>query len=379
MNTPVVSQVATFICHDAEEALYWDQFLKQCSGAHFEQTVAWGRLKQIYGWKPIWFWVTRDDQIIGGAMMLTRHAGRFASVGYIERGPVWDSKDPEAMDLVMKALSQHILSLRLTYLVIAPPYCGNEIVPLLESMRFRQKPSGLHPTGVGKATLLIDLRKDEDQLLAEMSMTKRQNIRRAIRKGVQIRLGDDSDAEIMRDLMWSACKRRGTAPSPSQPDFFAILWRELGPSGLVKFFIAEVDGQPVSAGTVQVFGGVSQLWRVGWSGTHDRINPNDLLHWEMIKWAKRSGCQVFDFMHIKPDHARAILRGERINDSYSGVTDFKTSFGGQLVVLPDLYYRSYNPIVQLAFDLGAARILQSNICGNAFHYAFSMSQYRFSS
>ena len=373
MNRTVVGQIATVISHDPEEAVRWDQFLQQCPDAHVEQTVAWSRLKQIYGWKPVWLWVTRGDQIIGGAMMLTRRAARFASVAYIERGPVWDVRDPESMHLVLEALSQLTASMRLTYLVVAPPYCGNVIVPHLELMRFRQKPDGLHPTGVGKATLLIDLRKEEDELLSEMSMTKRQNIRRAIRKGVQVRLGDGADAGLMRDLMWSACKRRGTAPVPSQPDFFSILWQELGPSGLVKFFIAEVDGQAVSAGAVQVFGGVTQLWRVGWSGTHDRLNPNDLLHWEMIKCAKKNGCRTFDFMHIRPDHARAILRGERIHDSYSGVTEFKASFGGQIVLLPDLYYRSFNPLVQLAFDLGAARVLESNVCRNIFHHAVSSS------
>jgi len=228
----------------------------------------------------------------------------------------------------------------------------------------------LPPRGVGRATLLIDLRQDLDALLADMSMTKRQNLRRAVRKGVRVRVGDAADAEIVRELMWTACERRGISPSPPHKDIFENLWKVMGPTGGVKFFIAEVDGQPVAAACVQVFGGTMQLWRVGWSGTHDHCNPNDILHWEMMKWAKENGCHVFDFMHILPDHARAILRGERIEDSYSGVTDFKTSFGGRVRLLPEIYYRSFDPLTHSVLNLGAARIMESDLCVKMLNKAF---------
>lgn len=306
-------------------------------------------------------------------MILTRRVGRLATIGYIERGPVWDPSEDNSMNLVTKALSDIALSMRLAYLVIVPPYCGEQALPILRSLQFRPKPDGLPPTGVGQATLLIDLEKDLSALLADMSMTKRQNIRRAIRKGVRVRIGDGADAEIMRELMWAACRRRGLTPAPPQRNYFENLWRVLGPAGLVKFFIAEVDGQPVSAATAYVFGGTMQLWRVGWSGTHVHSNPNDLLHWEMMKWAKENGCRVFDFLHIRPDHARAILRGERVKDSYSGVTDFKTSFGGEVRMLPDLYYRSYNPVAELFLRMGAERIMKTNVGRSALRHALSNS------
>jgi lipid II:glycine glycyltransferase (peptidoglycan interpeptide bridge formation enzyme) len=306
-------------------------------------------------------------------MILTRRIGPFATVGYIERGPVWDPSEFGSMDLVTNALFEIASSMRLAYLAIVPPYCGEQAIELLRSLSFRRKPDSLPPSGVGQATLIIDLQKDLDALLADMSMTKRQNIRRAIRKGVRVRIGDGADAEVMRELMWAGCRRRGLAPSPPQREFFENMWRVMGTLGTVKFFIAEIGGQPVSAATAHVFGGIMQLWRVGWSGTHDHSNPNDLLHWEMMKWAKENGCHAFDFLHIRPDHARAILQGERVNDSYAGVTDFKTSFGGQIRLLPDVYYRSFNPVVQLFFKMGAGRIMQTGICRSALNQALSRS------
>lgn len=369
MEQRIVNQVTRVVCGNDEETGPWDQFLTRCADAHIEQSTAWGRLKQLYGWKPIWVWVDRGGKTLGGAMILTRPIAGIIKVGYVERGPVWDPGEADAMDLAIDALYQTASSLKIDYLVVAPPYCGDITAPKLEAMRFRHKPDFFHPTDVGLATLLIDLRRSEDELLAGMSMTKRQNIRRAIRRGVRVRTGDGVDADTVRELMWAACRRRGISPAPSQLDYFDSMWRFLGPMGSitssssdgVKFFLAEIDGQAVSAAVVHVFHEVMQIWRVGWSGTHDECNPNDLLHWEIMKWGKSHGCRTFDFMHIRPDHARALLRGERPRDSYSGVTDFKTSFGGQLRFLPDLYYRSFNPVVQAALNLGGARVMETSI------------------
>jgi peptidoglycan pentaglycine glycine transferase (the first glycine) len=346
---------------DPEGARSWDHFLSRCGFEHFEQTTAWGRLKQCYGWTSTCFLITRGERIIGGAMILTRRIGRFATIGFVDRGPVWDPSVANSVTLVTRAFAEITASMRLDYVAVVPPYCGEQAAELLKSLHFRRKPDALPPTGVGQATLLIDLRKDVSALLADMSMTKRQNLRRASRKGVRVRIGDGADTEIVRELMWAACGRRGITPAPPQRDYFENLWRVLGPIGAVKFFIAEIDGQPVSAATAFVIGGTMQLWRVGWSGTHDRSNPNDLLHWEMMKWGKENGCHVFDFLHIRADHARAILNGERVKDSYSGVTDFKTSFGGQIRLLPELCYRSYNPALQFFLKTGGERIVKRGV------------------
>jgi lipid II:glycine glycyltransferase (peptidoglycan interpeptide bridge formation enzyme) len=361
MGKGIAKEFELVFCNEPEQAQNWERFLSQCLQAHIEQTTDWAALKQVYGWKPVWFWITRNGKILGGAMIQIRRVKGLADIGYIERGPVWDDSEDDAMGLVMKALSRVVRSMHLAYLVIVPPYSGEQLVPLLESLHYRHKPETIPPTGVGRATLMIDLRKDIDALLADMSMTKRQNLRRAERKGVRVRVGDGADAETVRELMWIGCRRRGISPAPAQADYFENLWRLLGPSGKVKFFVAEIDGQPVSAAAAMVYGGVMQLFRVGWSGMHDKSNPNDLLHWEMIKWAKENGCSFFDFMHINPDHAQAILRGETVKDAYSGVTEFKTSFGGKVQLLPAPYYRSYQPLIQFVLKIGVARIIESGM------------------
>src|ERR1700679_1792328 len=117
MSRQAAEQVKSVVCCDSEDEHSWDHFLSRCTVAHVEQTSAWGRLKQIYGWKPTRCWTTRGETILGGAMILTRRISPFATIGYIERGPVWDPSEPGSMNLVTNALSDVAKSMRLAYLV----------------------------------------------------------------------------------------------------------------------------------------------------------------------------------------------------------------------------------------------------------------------
>lgn len=360
MRTERYKDLGSVLCETTEHNSRWDEFLQECPGAHFEQTSAWGRLKALYGWNSRWIWVEKGGRIAAGAMLLTRRMGPIATVGYVIRGPVWRQGDSVSMQTAMEAICKVAGSLRLTYLVVVPPYEAGELIPALQSLSFHVKPESLPPS-VDTATLVIDLRQDLDAILAGMSMTKRQNIRRGIRRGVRVRTGENEDVETFRRLMWQLAARRNVQPGPPQRDFFDNLQRIAGPQGNVRFHFAEVNGEPVSAACSMLFGRRLCLWRIGWSGKYADCEPNDVLHWEIMKWAKENGYSEFDFGHIRRAHAKTLLQGGKISDSYSGVTNFKTSFGGQLRLLPEHYYSSFHPVVRSVLRLGGTRVLASEV------------------
>jgi len=360
MRTERYNDLGWVLCETTEHNSRWDEFLQQCPGAHFEQTSAWARLKAIYGWTPHWIWVEQENSIAAGAMLLTKRMGPVATVGYVIRGPVWRHGDSVSMRIAMEAICKFASSQRLTYLVVVPPYEAGALVPVLKSLSFHVKPDSLPPIA-DTATLVIDLRRDLNAILAGMSMTKRQNIRRGIRRGVRVRIGENEDVETFRKLMWELVARRKIRPGPPQRDFFDNLQRILGPQGNVRFHIAEVDGEPVSAACSLLFGERLCLWRIGWSGKYADFEPNDVLHWEIMKWAKENGYSEFDFGNIRRTHAKALLQGGKIADSYSGVTNFKISFGGQLRLLPELYYSSFHPVFSSVLKLGGTRVLASEV------------------
>lgn len=69
-------------CREPAEARAWDCFLSRRSGVHIEQTSAWSNLRKIYGRNATRVWAARARKIVGGAMILTRRVGRFATIGY---------------------------------------------------------------------------------------------------------------------------------------------------------------------------------------------------------------------------------------------------------------------------------------------------------
>src|SRR6516165_3641622 len=106
MITQPWGDIQFVVCHDPAEAHPWDAFVSKYPCAHYEQTSGWGKVKQLYGWKPTWVWVARGTQILGGTMILTRRVGRFVTIGYVSRGPMWAAKDLDSMRLAIEALCQ---------------------------------------------------------------------------------------------------------------------------------------------------------------------------------------------------------------------------------------------------------------------------------
>jgi peptidoglycan pentaglycine glycine transferase (the first glycine) len=338
----------------------WDSFLTTCPGGHHEQTSLWAEVKGFYGWQSFRMIVTGKGRILGGAQVLTREFRRWGRIGYVTRGPVSASHDPALVELILRQLEGVAVNERLAYLAVVPPYNGQVFEPSLMRLGFREKPDVLPPSGLMAATLVLDLSPDLDSVMARMRTTTRRHIRGAIRKGVTVREGTAPDVETFRRLMWALCDRRGTSPTPPQKDFFEHLWKAYQPSGFVRLFIAEFEGKPISAGLAFPFGDTVQMWKVGWTGEHPEVTPNELLWWEGIRWARNNDYRFFDFVSIDTDLARRLQQGDPVDwNSVEGTSNFKVGFGGTPVLLPKSYYRFYHPILRAFARLGGSKIIES--------------------
>ena len=338
----------------------WDSFLARCPGGHHEQTSLWGEVKGCYGWEPFRVVVSRGNQILGGVQVLTRRFGRWLRIGYVMRGPSAVSNNPELIDFILEQLDQVAASEKLAYVIVVPPYNGHIFVPGLIRRGFRKKPNLLPPGTVMTATLLLDLSVDLDSLNAGIRRTTRKNIRRAGRGGMTVREGTGADVETFRQLMWVLCERKGTSPTPPQKDFFENLWRVFEPSGFVKLFVAEFEGNVISASMTFPFGDTVRAWKIGWAGDHAQMCPSVMLCWEMIRWSKNNGYRVFDFVQIEEDLARTMQQGGPVDwNSVKGPDNFKVGFGGTPVVLPQPYYRFYHPILRIFVQAGGSKLMDS--------------------
>lgn len=337
----------------------WDSLVAGCPGGHHEQTCGWGSFKRTVGWEPRLILVRCDGRLLGGALLLCRTLRRLFTIGYISRGPVCFTADRGDFDLVARSVLDELAKMSLSYVVVVPHYEAAGMVPILRSHGFYPKPDLLPPSKLISATLVLDLNNDLNSILSAMHSTTRNKVRRGMKSGIEVSEGGAADVPTFFRLMVNLCERRGIRPSPAATlGYYEDMLKCLGP-GYVKVFVARYGAEPVSAAFAFVFGDSMRVWKVGWSGEHARCQPNRLMWWEMMKWAKNANLRWFDFVQILPDHANALLRGEKVNDEYWGVTQFKLGFGGKLLILPEAHYRSFHGLIHPLLRFGGARLIGS--------------------
>src|SRR5579862_278675 len=75
----------------------WDAFLARTPGGHFGQTSCWARAVMAEGWHVVRVAVLEDssEQMLAGAQMLVRQLGPLGSIGYVLKGPLLATQNPD--------------------------------------------------------------------------------------------------------------------------------------------------------------------------------------------------------------------------------------------------------------------------------------------
>ena len=174
----------------------WDAFLAQTPGGHHTQTSLWAQVKASVGWRSTRS-SPRGRRIVAGAQLLLRPLLLIGAVGYVPRGPVSVTDDPEAATLVMDGLLRLASARRVRYLSIQPPCNGQVLAEALPRRGFQRSAREVEPT----ATVVLDLNPSEDELLARMKMRTRYNVRLGVRKGIVVREGTEADIPAFHRLL----------------------------------------------------------------------------------------------------------------------------------------------------------------------------------
>ncbi|MDO8313349.1 MAG: peptidoglycan bridge formation glycyltransferase FemA/FemB family protein, partial [Sideroxyarcus sp.] len=166
-------------------------------------------------------------------------------------------------------------------------------------------------------TMLIDVRRSEEELLAAMKQKTRYNLRLAERKGVQVRRGSPEDFGQLYKMYAETSVRDGFVIRSE--DYYRAVWDRFFAAGMLIPLIAEVEGQAVAGLMLFIFG--TQSWYLyGMSRDQSREwMPNYLLQWEAIRASKAAGCETYDLWGA-PDEFNE-------HDPMWGVYPFKQGLG----------------------------------------------------
>jgi lipid II:glycine glycyltransferase (peptidoglycan interpeptide bridge formation enzyme) len=313
----------------ATEDPAWDAFLAALPSGHHTQTSLWARVKSSLGWQAVRVVVERQGDIIGGAQILYRRLPAVGAVGYVSRGPVLATADDALGARILDEVEHVTRELRIRHLTVQPPGSTDEAPPFFTDRPYLASDTEVAP----RATVLLDVTAEPDQILAAMSSKTRYNIRLSGRRSVTVREGGAADIGAYHRILVATASRQGFEAAPRR--YFDAMWDVLAPGGHVRLCLGEIDGTPVSGQLAVAFGDTVVNKLSVWSGEGGRDRPNEALQWATIRWAHAHGFHRYDLEGLRLEAAHAVLRGEAPPASTSqSVTSYKLGFGGQVVVMP---------------------------------------------
>jgi len=335
----------------------WDDFLEQSPMGHHAQTSCWGRARASIGWVPMRSVVAEDGRVIAGFQMVTRPMPVGGNVGFVCRGPVIPTGRPELAQLVLDEMMEMGRTRNVQYLVVQPPRGGQWMHEDLSALSFRYGAFDIDHT----STILIDMDADLDELLSAMKKDSRKHIRQGQRSGITVRRGCEADISIFNQLKDVHSARLGY--SRRADDYYEELWRALAPRGHMEIFVAEHEGEPVSAQLLIPFGDTCRHLERPWSGEYGKLRPNELLFWEVLRWAKSEGYRFMDLEGIEAPLAAALSAGEPLpEDAKYSASLFKLKFAppGQVVVDPPSFDYIYNPLLRFSYHCVPTSVMRSD-------------------
>ncbi len=327
----------------------WDRLVEAAVGGDYRQSRGWAEAKGLLGRKSVCIVVRDGADIVAGAQLFIQRFSRLGAIGYVPRGPWLSHGAEELASAAVDAVVEHTRGMGVRLVCVAAPDAGIPWGPLLGDRGFIPT----HLEASPGISTLVDLNVNDDALLARMHRKTRYNVRLAERRGVVVREGGLHEVGVFYGLYLRTSARRAFEDTESRA-YFETLCRSLGEGGHVRLVFADVDGRPVSAMVLIVFGGVATYYRGAWSGEHADRHPNDALHVGAMRIARSVGCRLYDFEDITAAAASAVREHGRLDRSVDPLSAFKLGFGGDIVEFPAPQVYAHGTLARMTYRLASS-------------------------
>ena len=168
-------------------------------------------------------------------------------------------------------------------------------------------------------TVMIDLKKPEEELLADMRRQTRYEVRRAAKLEIIV---ETSNSEAIfkefHQVQVETARRQNFVP----PDLKTLLAEREALDSVI--YIAKTkDGEPIAYGLIIKDGKEAEYYEAASTLLNRKLPGAYALLWQAMKDLKAAGYERFNLWGIAP--------AGQPHHRYAGVTTFKTGFGGEIV------------------------------------------------
>ncbi len=333
---------------DSLEDTRWDDFLESRNGGHYQQSSIWAQYKASQGWSCIRVVFEEENEIVGGYQLLWKQTRR-GKVAYVSKGPVIPCQSANRIRATLDSIKKIISDNRiLAAIVQGPDDSHSRLIEEMEQAKLAQCAS----LGIVDSTILIDVTRSRDEILASMRSSARSTRNKALRSGLTFRHGDSHDLPVFFDLMKRTCERQKTNPQPHSLDSLTAAWNALNtrsPKASLQF--VEHKGKILCGAFLINFSDRTTIYKVGWDGARREFQPNPLLFSEILLHAAEGKAKVVDFATFDRDLAHSILKRIPVSPELLKRRDFyKSAYGGIPQLLPTARIWIRNPAIRFFFN-----------------------------
>lgn len=291
----------------------WQEVIKKFPEANILQSPAYGKMNELLGAKVI----EEDFGEKGRALMIVRDAkrGRYLE---IPCGPLLDYKDKNTVKAVFEKIAEIAKKEKCVFVRVRPQLINTpENLQLLADLGLKKSPMHL----AAEHTVIIDLTKPEDELLANMRRQTRYEVRRAGKQGIKVEKSQSEEIfKEFRKVQAETAKRQGFVP----PNLKTLMAEREAFDDKIAIYVAKTDdGKPIAYGMIIKDGKEGDYYEAASTDLHRKMPGAYALLWQAMKDLKAEGYERFNLWGIAPPG--------QPNHRYAGVTTFKTGFGGEVV------------------------------------------------
>ncbi|MDI6777633.1 MAG: peptidoglycan bridge formation glycyltransferase FemA/FemB family protein [Patescibacteria group bacterium] len=297
----------------------------------FLQSEHWKSFQEAWGRKTYSLNIADDtgDPIIA-ANIIEHTLPVVGNYFYVPRGPVVQVKSEKlkvkSYSSKLKVFLDDLVDLakrcKISWIRVEPNYEGDlevirENIP--DGLKVKKSAVDMQPREI----LMMDISKDEEELLAGMKQKTRYNIRLAEKRGVRVSHNMEHIThninKFLRLIKITAKRDKITA----HPESYYRKMFETIPPEVLKMYVAEYEGKFICANLVLFFGKTATYLHGASDNIHRDAMAPYLLQWRQILDARKAGCEKYDFGGVKTHNME---HGTWNTSSWGGITKFKQGF-----------------------------------------------------
>jgi len=321
------------------QAFEWGEF-KKANGVEVVRLGAWQKEKLVFVFQVFFHPLPKSSK----------------TIGYFPKGP----KPTKLMIEVVKKVARQNQAILVKFEPNQIFRTWSNQKGKIEADRFKEKRFAFKKLGLTKApkplfdphTFILNLGREEKNLLDSFHPKTRYNIRLAKRKGVRVvEESTPSGLTIFIKLLFDdTVKRQGFYMH--NPEYFKKLWEKLAPAGIARILLAKHKGHVLAAWMLFNLNKTLYYPYGASSSAYRNLMASNLICWEAIRLGKKSGCKKFDLWGCLPPKAKP-------SHPWYGFHRFKLGYGGDLVesvgswdlVLNRPLYYAYNLAEKLRWKI----------------------------